>query len=197
MPVGGTRPPRGRALSVTQATRPAPRRPRRQLLTWLALTVGIVIPASWSLLATTPTQAAGDCTVAASELATDGEEQAMLNGINGYRQQNGLPPLVVSPTLTRAAAWMSHDLAAGRYFSHTDSLGRSSGTRMVDCGYTTLASWWAENLAAGHADAASTLNQWKTSPGHNAALLDSRARAAGIGRFYDPAAPYGWYWTLD
>jgi len=37
-------------------------------------------------------------------VALDSEEQAMLNLINAYRQQNGLPTIVISSSLTRAAA---------------------------------------------------------------------------------------------
>jgi uncharacterized protein YkwD len=140
--------------------------------------------------------AAGDCTVSGNEVALDAEEQRMLDGINAYRQQNGLAPLAFSGTINRAAAWMSHDMAVKRYFSHTDSLGRNPFVRMADCGYTYTTAK-GENLAAGYADAASTLAQWKNSPGHNANLLGASYRAAGIARYYDAGAPYRWYWTLD
>jgi uncharacterized protein YkwD len=140
--------------------------------------------------------AAGTCAVSSSEIAIDAEEQKMLNGINAYRQQHGLAPLAFSSRLNQAAAWMSHDMAVKRYFSHTDSLGRNPFVRMADCGYTYNTSK-GENLAAGYADAASTLNQWKNSSGHNAILLGSSFRAAGIARYYDAGAPYRWYWSLD
>ena len=143
-----------------------------------------------------PARAAGDCTVNAGDLALDSEEQAMVDGINLYRQQNGLTTLTVSPTLSRATAWMSRDLATNKYFSHTDATGRDAFTRMADCGYT-FTSWMGENLAAGYPDAANTLTQWKTSPGHNANLLEPAYRTLGIARAYDAAAPYRWYWTLN
>ena len=161
---------------------------------WPVLVVGLVALAGWVAAAIQPAGAAGDCTVAAPDAAIDAEEQAMLNGINAYRQQNGLSPLAPSPALDRAAAWMSRDMAVKRYFSHTDSLGRSPFTRAADCGYG--AAGMAENIAAGFPDAAGTLNQWKTSPGHNQNLLGAGYRAAGIGRYVDPASPYRAYWTL-
>jgi uncharacterized protein YkwD len=166
---------------------------------WPLLTAALGLGLAFALMAqgpADPAYAAGDCTVAAGEVGLDGEEQAMLNGINSYRQQRGLQPLAASGSLNRAAAWMSHDMAAYRYFSHTDRLGRAFNVRLADCGYT-YATYMGENIAAGNADAASTLTQWKNSPGHNALLLNSSMRAVGIARYYDAGAPYRWYWTLD
>ena len=50
-------------------------------------------------------------------------------------------------------------MAAKNYFSHTDSLGRSTGARLAAFGYSS--SSWGENLAAGYSDAQSTLFQWE------------------------------------
>jgi uncharacterized protein YkwD len=166
---------------------------------WPLLTAALGLGLVFAMMAQGPAHpayAAGDCTVAAGEVGIDGEEQALLNGINSYRQQRGLQPLAASGSLNRAAAWMSHDMAAYRYFSHTDRLGRAFNVRLADCGYT-YATYMGENIAAGNADAASTLTQWKNSPGHNALLLNSSMRAVGIARYYDAGAPYRWYWTLD
>src|SRR4029450_6519612 len=44
---------------------------RARHLTWLALAVGAALTMSWPLLAAGPARAAGDCPVAASELAID------------------------------------------------------------------------------------------------------------------------------
>jgi uncharacterized protein YkwD len=140
--------------------------------------------------------AAADCTVSGGDLALDGEEQAMLNGINAWRQQHGLPAYAVSPALTRSAAWMSKDMADKNYFSHSDSLGRSAFARMADCGYGHNTSK-GENVAAGYGDAASTLNQWKNSPSHNANLLSSGNVVIGLARHYNAGATWDWYWTMD
>jgi uncharacterized protein YkwD len=127
--------------------------------------------------------------------ALDAEEQAFLGLINTYRAQNGLGPLAVSPAMTRAAAWMSADMASKNYFSHTDSLGRSAFVRLAAFGYA--ASTMAENVAAGNAGAQATFNQWKASPGHNANMLHAGVSAIGIGRAYDASSSFGWYWTTD
>ena len=67
--------------------------------------------------------------VFAQTINLDSEEQAFLGLINDYRAQNGLGALRVSPKLTQASKWMSADMVANNYFSHTDALGRSAGTR--------------------------------------------------------------------
>ncbi|GAB4335854.1 MAG: hypothetical protein Kow0010_23480 [Dehalococcoidia bacterium] len=126
--------------------------------------------------------------------ALDGEEMAFLSLINDYRAQNGLGPLVVSDSLTRAAAWMVNDMGTKGYFSHTDSLGRSPSGRAQDCGYPGGA---GENLAAGTVwdTAQEAFDAWKDSPGHNANMLTGSYQAIGIAREYVAGSPYGWYWS--
>ncbi len=129
--------------------------------------------------------------------AYDSEEQAFLQLINTYRQQNGLGTLSSSPSLDRAAAWKSQHLGANSYFAHDDTpIGRSWDQRIRDCGYTYNA-WIGENIAAGMATAVDAFNAWKNSPGHNANMLSANYNAIGIGRAYVSGSPYGWYWTTD
>jgi uncharacterized protein YkwD len=166
---------------------------------WLALLVATAAFWGWALGAAPPTQAALiNCTVAAGEVANDGEEQTMLTLINQYRAQNGRPAWKFSPNLNRAAAWKSHDMGAKNYFSHNDLDGRSPYTRMSNCEYNVSVSW-GENIAAGYADAANTLNLWKNSPSHNALLLDTQYgfKVAGIGRYSQAGSTYTHYWTLN
>jgi len=136
--------------------------------------------------------AAGDCTVDAS---LDSEEKAFLTLINNYRQQNGLPKLAVSYTLTRAAAWKSADMANNNYFAH-DDLSRTWVQRIRDCGYG-FNTYIGENIAAGYTTAQAVFDGWKNSPGHNANMLGANYTAIGIGRYYRQGSPYGWYWTTD
>lgn len=126
----------------------------------------------------------------------DAEEQAVLKLINDYRAQNGLGALRVSVALTRAADWMSTDMAAKNYFNHTDSLGRDPFVRMTAFGYN-YGGYRGENLAAGYSDAARTFNLWRSSPGHNAAMLNSNFNVIGISRVYGAVTTYKWYWTTD
>ncbi len=126
----------------------------------------------------------------------DSEEQIMLKLINDYRARNGVAKLGVSTALTRAGDWMGTDMVTKNYFGHNDSLGRDPFVRMTALGYNYLTTK-GENLAAGYADAARTFNQWKNSPSHNSAMLDSRFKVFGVSRVYGVASQYKWYWTTD
>ena len=133
----------------------------------------------------------------------ESEEAAFLVLINNYRAQNGVGPLEISAMLQNSAKWMSNDMAAKNYVSHTDSLGRSPGVRFASFGYTYYP--WGENIAAGYGDAQNTLNQWVTACDPDAAgnctyahrknMLESSFKAIGIGRA--SGSGYGWYWTTD
>src|SRR5437764_11004248 len=68
----------------------------------------------------------------------DAEQSAFVILINNYRAQNGAGPLQVSVTLQQSSQWMSGDMAAKNYFSHTDSLGRDPFTRMAKVNDTSF-----------------------------------------------------------
>ena len=133
---------------------------------------------------------------AGADPALDGEEQAFLALINNYRAQNGLGTLSLNTELTNASDWMSNDMGANNYFSHTDSLGRDPFQRMAAFGYS-YNTWKGENLAAGADTAQGAFNLWKNSPGHNANMLNANFKVIGIGRVYTGGSTYGWYWTND
>jgi len=155
----------------------------------------LLILAAATLAAPAPhAHALTNCTVSDSSLET--EEQAFLTLINNYRAQNNVGALGASTNLNRASDWLSEDMSAKAYFSHTDSLGRDPSTRAVDCGYPSGA---GENIAAGTAwdTAQEAFNAWKASPGHNGNMLNSSYTQIGIARFYRAGSPYGWYWTTD
>jgi cell division septation protein DedD len=126
--------------------------------------------------------------------AIDCIEQEFLGIINEYRAENGRAPLVLNTQLTAAADWMSGDVAAKAYFSHTDSLGRNPGQRARDFGYSGGV---GENMAGGYSTALAVFNGWKASPGHNANMLGTTYKVIGIGRIYLPGSPYSVYWTTD
>ncbi len=132
----------------------------------------------------------------AADPVLDAEEKALCTAINLYRAQNGRAALRVSISLTNASKWMSDSLATNNYFSHTDILGRSFGTRLGAFGYAYPTAR-AENLAAGNSTAAGTFSQWRNSAGHNTNMLSSSYRVIGIGRAYSATSSYRWYWTTD
>ncbi len=153
--------------------------PIRSLL--LALVCCIAFPSA--ALAATPTP------------VLDAEEVAFCQAINTYRAQHGLGAVKVAVTMTKAARWMSADMATKDYFSHTDSIGRSFSARLLSFGYrgTTV----SENIAAGSASGSGTLDQWRNSAPHDENMLNPAWRFMGIGRAYAADSTYGWYWTAD
>ena len=132
---------------------------------------------------------------AAPAVALDGEEQAFLGLINQYRAQNGLGGLSFDGQLNDASKWMSQDMCAKNYFSHTDSLGRDPFARMAAFGYS-YNTWKGENLAAGTDSAQAAFDIWRNSPGHNANMLNGNFTVIGIGRALG-CAGYSSYWTTD
>jgi uncharacterized protein YkwD len=135
----------------------------------------------------------------------DSEEWAFLTLINNYRAQNAAGPLQVSIALETASQWMSNDMATNNYFSHTDSLGRSSGARLAAFNYPYTP--WGENIAAGNSDAQSTFTQWQTACdpdasgnctyAHRQNMLNPSFQVIGIARAFGASSTYGWYWTTD
>ena len=126
----------------------------------------------------------------------DPEERAMVSMINNYRTANGLSPLQLSVSLTKAAAWFSIDLQSMTDLSHVDTVGRDPFVRMSAFGYPS-GGHKGENVAGGYDDAATTFEQWRTSPHHNDNILNPTFKTMGIARAYKSGAPFEWYWTND
>ncbi len=141
--------------------------------------VAIVTALPGAPFGSTPTALAlTNCSTSSAGL--DAAELEMLELHNAVRRANGLSELVLSPTLSRVAAWKSEDSSAsGPTFSHTDSLGRSIDKRAADCGWGDRA---AENIAHGYASAQATFDAWMASPGHRQNILMSYYVSIGIGR---------------
>jgi uncharacterized protein YkwD len=141
-----------------------------------------------------PANALTNCDV--SDLSVSSEELAFLSLINAYRAANGAGPLTISENLNRAASWHAVDMA-NNSFSHTDSTGRSSSTRMFQCNVASGGT--GENIAAGTSwDAAQEVfDAWKNSPGHNTNMLRSTYKQIGIARHYDSDSRYKYYWVTD
>ncbi len=127
--------------------------------------------------------------------AAGAEESRLLELINGYRQENGLGPLVLSGVLSTSAQRHSEDMATHDFFSHStrESSYYPSGSGPADRaareGYPTNV-YTAENIALGQQTAKEVFEDWRGSPVHNAAMLGEQYMAAGIGRV-------GSYWTAD
>lgn len=117
--------------------------------------------------------------------------------INRFRSARGLPLLRLDGHLTRSANWMARDMATQNYFAHQDSRRRGFYRRLDQFQYPVRSTWTGENLAAGHADAETTYQQWLNSTPHRRNWLNPRFRAIGIARVYVEGSKYGWYWVTD
>lgn len=126
----------------------------------------------------------------------DLEERAFCKTINVYRAQNGVPALRLSVALTKAAEWMSADMARNDSLDHTDSLGRSFSRRISAFGYSGATR--GENIAGGSpGTAAMMFSMWKGSSQHRKNMLNPSFKVIGIGRAYRASSMLGWYWTTD
>jgi len=123
-------------------------------------------------------------------------EVEFLGYINAYRADFGLGALRMSQTAGAAAEHHSVEMATANYFSHELLNGVGWSHNMINHGYTYNA-YRGENIAAGYAGAWDTFLLFKGSPAHNAAMLDSKYTVIGIGRAFNDASTYKYYWTTD
>jgi len=113
--------------------------------------------------------------------------------INQHRQQTGLPPLVLDPALTKAAAAHARDMASHDRVGHDISNG-ALAKRLAAHGIGFTAA--AENVGAGYHTIADAISGWRGSPPHNANMLLAKARRMGIAATYAPTSKYKLYWSL-
>jgi uncharacterized protein YkwD len=118
-------------------------------------------------------------------------ELRVLELTNEFRAENGLAPLLNSPTLNAAADDWSRQMAEGDFFAH------STPSQVEDHGYE----WqhWGENIAGGQLTPEAVVQAWIDSPGHRANLLNESFEEIGIGYHHLPDdtgdVNYRHYWT--
>jgi uncharacterized protein YkwD len=120
------------------------------------------------------------------------DEVAAAATISAYRVQHGLSPVVVDPTLVKAAAFQAGNNARTGQLSH--EIGGSFTSRMASAGLAK--SWAAENLSAGSETLDQVLARWKASPEHNKNMLLPQIRRIGIARVDAPGTRYKRFWAL-
>lgn len=126
--------------------------PTRRAVAGLCLAAAMVlittVPSGAQTAVPSGAQTAATCAVSSTDQAVDAEEQTLLTLINDYRRANGKNRLVMVPSVTKAAAWFSRDMATRNYFppNHVDSNGRTIDQRLAWCGVSF--SNWAENIFA-------------------------------------------------
>jgi uncharacterized protein YkwD len=127
-------------------------------------------------------------------------EQQILELTNAARAQGAtcdgkayppVPALTMNPALRCAARAHSQDMIDRKFFDHTNPGGEGPSQRVAKTGF--VARSWGENIAAGNATAAQTMQQWLTSAGHCQNLMNGGYRQIGVG--YRPGGSYRHYWT--
>jgi uncharacterized protein YkwD len=129
-------------------------------------------------------------------------EREVLRLVHEDRAKKGQKPLVWDEDLARAARYHSYDLATQNYFNHS-SYDRKNG-KLVKVGGTfeRIQKFYSksfvnsENIAAGNKDASTTYQQWYNSRGHYDNMFNPESGKVGIGVYYDPNSPFGYYWTF-
>ncbi len=128
---------------------------------------------------------------ATKDLSAGNHEQfavEVLNLVNIERAKVGAPPLKLANDLQQEAAIRAREIV--QHFSHTRPDGSDCFTVMRNRGNTC-----GENIAAGHATAAETVEQWMNSEGHRENILNSAYRELGVGYAYEDYSTYHHYWV--
>lgn len=126
----------------------------------------------------------------------DTPEQEVLSLVNAQRTQHGLPPLIVSAELTRAAESYAAAMAAGGFFSHTAPDGSTFISRDEAAGYRDW-DYLEENLAAGQTSPQQVVDAWMASGEHRANILSPHVHEIGIGYVNRPGSVYVHYWVQE
>ena len=110
----------------------------------------------------------------------DTGESDLVDQITQYRKYNSLSSLYASPTLTAAAEEQVAYLRDNDLFSHTGANGTTPAQRAFAATYPGL--HVGENLARGTTTANGALVAWKSSPDHDANVLDPVWNAIGVAK---------------
>ncbi|MBN0049100.1 sigma-70 family RNA polymerase sigma factor [Streptomyces actuosus] len=112
--------------------------------------------------------------------------------VNKERAKAGCGPLTEDSQLDKAAQDHSDDMAARRFFDHTNPDGADPGQRITDAGYRW--STYGENIAMGQQTPQSVMDSWMNSPGHRANILNCSFKNIGVGVHQGSGGPW---WTQD
>lgn len=104
----------------------------------------------------------------------------VLEETNKVRAKHGCAPLVMHPTMQKAAMARAKELSVK--FSHT----RPNGTSGITIGQEyNVAGIFTENIAMGQGSPKEVVSDWESSSGHLIAMLKPEAKTLGIGFYRD------------
>jgi uncharacterized protein YkwD/plastocyanin len=120
-------------------------------------------------------------------VALDPQEREFLRLVNEYREDNGMPPVAISASLTTAANVHATDMAENDFVEHTGSDGSSPAQRAYAAGYPRTGGV-GENIATG-TTANDAMFGWRGSlTGHNENMLQPYWKAIGVAREFGHGA---------
>ena len=119
--------------------------------------------------------------------------EVVLSIINGYREENGIKPLILSDKLTEIACARAEEIAWSGNHSHRRPNGKSCFTILKDAGIEE--GYAGENIGWGYETAADVCEAWKNSETHLKNILDPAFSEIGIGVAPDPDPDGKLCWT--
>lgn len=121
-------------------------------------------------------------------------QSELLANLNAERKARGLPALVLSAKLDKAAQGHACDNAKRKSISHTSSDGGTLKTRLRRAGYSFRTA--AENTGRGFASGERAIEWWMNSPKHRDNILLRKAREVGVGIALSPAPDSKLHWII-
>ena len=125
---------------------------------------------------------------------SDAMQKELLSHLNAERKARGMPALVLSAKLDKAAQGAACDNAKRKSISHVSSDGGTLKTRLRRVGYGFRTA--AENTGRGFASGARAVEWWMNSPKHKDNILLRKAREVGVGIALSPAPDSKLHWIL-
>ena len=103
---------------------------------------------------------------------------SVIEEMNVYRAEHGLPPLTEESRLTKAAEDRMRDMEDLGYWAHVSPDGRSPFVWLRANGYQH--NYAAENLASGFETVGVLVEGWMESPGHRANIISPLYSECGV-----------------
>lgn len=160
-----------------------------------AAAVGSVTATSTGSSTTSATASGSSAMTASCSFTIDRTKLTeVINAVNAYRAQKGLPAYTVNAQLAQAAQRHANDIACHKLYSHTGSDKSTVQSRVADTGY--IAKSVSENVNGNYPplDGQGAVNWWindKTDLRHGQNLLSTTFTEIGVGySFFDN---YGFY----
>jgi len=130
-----------------------------------------------------------DTPAAAPVIVRPAEAADLLSGI---RAEEGLPRVVVSPTLNAIAEAYADRLAAADEVRH--DLGSTLAERLAAGGYLWIEA--GENLGGGYRSLEEAFERWYDSAAHRRTMVAPGVTEIGIATAFNAASPYRNFWVL-